>query len=225
MGFLANKELLLRLLISAVLGSMIGLERELRAKEAGLRTHFLVTLGSALFMIISQYGFQASVGTAGLRGADQARVAAQIVSGIGFLGAGTIIMQKRVIRGLTTAAGLWVSAAIGMAVGGGLYLIAIAATILTLIGLELFGYLFRNIKPKNLSLVFSIANKEGISRIINALNSQNYKIKSYTVLHPKEALSEPLRVRMYIRTHANLDQSKLLVFMQQFPDALIEKIS
>ena len=135
--------LILRLALAAGLGTLIGIERAYRAKTAGTRTHCLVALGSALFMIVSQYGF---VDAPGFTGADPARVAAQIVSGIGFLGAGTIIMQKHVIHGLTTAAGMWVAAGIGMAAAAGLYWVAVAATALCLVGLELFGRLNRAIR-------------------------------------------------------------------------------
>ena len=137
-------ELILRLALAAGLGTLIGMERAYRAKTAGTRTHCLVALGSALFMIVSQYGFLDA--PAGARAADPARVAAQIVSGIGFLGAGTIIMQKHVIHGLTTAAGMWVAAGIGMAAAAGLYGVAVAATVLCLVGLELFGHLNRVIR-------------------------------------------------------------------------------
>ncbi|MBR1386817.1 MAG: MgtC/SapB family protein [Alloprevotella sp.] len=134
-------EFILRLFVAAILGGLVGLEREYRAKEAGFRTHFLVALGSALFMIVSAYGFEGTLQMEGHRH-DVARVAAQVVSGIGFIGAGTIIFQKseNVVRGLTTAAGLWVTAAIGLACGGGLYVLATAATLLVLVGLEAFNY-------------------------------------------------------------------------------------
>ena len=108
---------------AAVLGGLIGLEREYRAKEAGFRTHFLVALGSAVFMIVSAYGFS-DVALSDTTGRwDVSRVAAQVVSGIGFIGAGTIIFRKaeNIVSGLTTAAGLWVTAAIGLACGGGMY--------------------------------------------------------------------------------------------------------
>ena len=101
-------DLTIRLAFAFALGGAIGIEREYRAKEAGFRTHFLVALGSALFCVVSQFGF-------GIDLKDSSRVAAQVVSGIGFLGAGTIIFQKNVVRGLTTAAGLWVTAAVGFA--------------------------------------------------------------------------------------------------------------
>ena len=124
----------------------IGLEREYRAKEAGLRTHFLVALGSAVFMIVSAYGFDGVMNTPEHRW-DVSRVAAQVVSGIGFIGAGTIIFHKseNVVRGLTTAAGLWVTAAIGLACGGGMYVLSIASTVLVLVGLEAFNFVLRKI--------------------------------------------------------------------------------
>ena len=129
-----------RLALAAALGMVIGLERTYRAKTAGIRTHFLVALGSALFMIVSRYGFEGA--------GDPGRVAAQIVSGIGFLGAGTIIMQKHVVHGLTTAAGMWVAAGIGMASAAGLYSVAVISTVLALIGLETVGRLNRFLRAK-----------------------------------------------------------------------------
>ena len=125
-------QFIIRLAVAGLLGALIGLDREYRAKEAGTRTHFLVSLGSALIIIVSQWGFGDVVGHPGI-GLDPSRVAAQVVSGIGFIGAGTIMMQKQFVRGLTTAAGLWATAGIGLAIGGGLYTVGIAATLLTLI--------------------------------------------------------------------------------------------
>ncbi|MBO7722008.1 MAG: MgtC/SapB family protein [Kiritimatiellae bacterium] len=123
--------MIVRLSLAGALGMVIGMERTYRAKTAGIRTHFLVALGSALFVLVSRYGF-GGVG-------DPGRVAAQVVSGIGFLGAGTIIMQKQVIHGLTTAAGMWVASGIGMACATGLCLVAVIATVLALVGLEVLG--------------------------------------------------------------------------------------
>ena len=139
-------EFILRIFVAALLGGAIGLEREYRAKEAGLRTHFLVALGSAVFMIVSAYGFDGVMNTPEHRW-DVSRVAAQVVSGIGFIGAGTIIFHKseNVVRGLTTAAGLWVTAAIGLACGGGMYILSIASTVLVLVGLEAFNFILRKI--------------------------------------------------------------------------------
>ncbi len=135
-------DVLLRLAVAAALTGAIGLERELRERAAGLRTHMLVGVGSALFTIVSAYGwadfrFSNSEGIV----FDPTRIAAQIVTGIGFLGAGAIIRQGLSVRGLTTAAGLWVVAAIGMAVGAGYYSAALIGTGIVLVGLGPFRWL------------------------------------------------------------------------------------
>ena len=124
---LSNIEMLLRLALAAGLGSVIGIERERLQWTAGLRTHMLVCVGSALFMLVSSFGFSDSLGAQHVV-LDPSRVAAQVVSGIGFLGAGAILFRRDKIRGLTTAASLWTVAAIGLAVGGGLYMAAVGGT-------------------------------------------------------------------------------------------------
>lgn len=125
------QEEIIRLLVAAALGSVIGLERERLDRGAGLRTHALVATASALVMIVSAFGFT-DVIEAGRIVLDPSRVAAQVVSGIGFLGAGTIIFRKNAVRGLTTAASIWAVAAIGLACGGGLYFPAAATTAILL---------------------------------------------------------------------------------------------
>ena len=129
-------EMVLRLALAGALGGVIGAEREYRGKVAGTRTHLLVALGSALMLLVSQHGFGAQ--------GDPGRVAAQIVSGIGFIGAGAIMVDRKSVHGLTTAAGIWVAAGIGMATAAGLYGLAIATTILALVGLEVFGIILFN---------------------------------------------------------------------------------
>src|SRR5665213_2633556 len=128
---LAHWELILRLCIAAGLGSLIGAERERLIWAAGLRTHMLVCVGSCLFMVVSEYGFSSVIGPGVIL--DPSCVAAQVVSGIGFLGAGSILLRGNLVRGLTTAASLWTVAAIGLAVGGGLYVEAVSATIIILV--------------------------------------------------------------------------------------------
>ena len=167
-------ELSLRLVVAMILGALIGTERELRAKAAGFRTHFLVALGSALFCIVSQFGFPE-----GLR--DSSRVAAQVVSGIGFLGAGTIILQRSKVRGLTTAAGLWVTAAIGLACGTGLYLIATITTLLALLGLELLILLFPHTSSTILALSFKTDSKEQLKSALAQIKSHVTEIITYEV--------------------------------------------
>jgi putative Mg2+ transporter-C (MgtC) family protein len=130
LGFALELELAGRLALGLVLGAVIGFERELHRQPAGFRTHSLVSLGAALFTIISAYGFSGSL-------VDPTRIAAQIVSGIGFIGAGTILQYRGNIRGLTTAASLWSVAAIGMAAGAGLLVMAVIGTVLILVVLSL----------------------------------------------------------------------------------------
>src|SRR3954451_16423881 len=131
------QDTILRLVAAAILGSLVGMERQRYDWAAGLRTHMLVCLGSTLIMIVSMYGFSDILGTPNVT-LDPSRVAAQVISGIGFLGAGTIIFLKReVIKGLTTAAGLWTVAGVGLAVGSGLYMAAGVTTALVLIILAL----------------------------------------------------------------------------------------
>jgi putative Mg2+ transporter-C (MgtC) family protein len=141
-------QLVLRLLIAAVLGSVIGADRERLVWAAGLRTHMLVSVGACLFMIVSAFGFSDILGTKNVI-LDPSRIAAQVVSGIGFLGAGSILLRGDVIRGLTTAASLWSVAAIGLAVGGGLYIEAVAATIVILIILTLVKPLEERLQSHN----------------------------------------------------------------------------
>jgi putative Mg2+ transporter-C (MgtC) family protein len=129
---LPDWELVIRLLVAAVLGSLIGADRERLVWAAGLRTHMLVCVGACLFMIVSAFAFSDILKVQNVV-LDPSRVAAQVVSGIGFLGAGSILLRGEVVRGLTTAASLWSVAAIGLAVGGGLYIEAVAATLIILI--------------------------------------------------------------------------------------------
>jgi putative Mg2+ transporter-C (MgtC) family protein len=144
-SFGVQLELTLRLVVALLLGAVVGWERELQRMPAGFRTHALVSLGAAIFTVISAYAFTGP-------GSDPTRVAAQIVSGIGFLGGGAILHHGGTVRGLTTAASLWAVAAVGMAAGAGLYVLAALSAVLVIIGLEVFQRLERFAKRR-----FSIA--------------------------------------------------------------------
>ena len=141
------EEVLLRLMLAALLGSLVGIERKRLDWAAGLRTHMLVCLGATLFMIVSAFGFTDILGAADVT-LDPSRIAAQVVTGVGFLGAGTIILRREVVRGLTTAASVWTVAAVGLAIGGGLYLAAISTTVLALIILAGVNPLKRRLFPR-----------------------------------------------------------------------------
>lgn len=153
---------ILRMVIASICGFVIGLERKNRAKEAGIRTHCVVACASALMMIISKYGFaDLPVGVDGIRGADSARIAAQVVSGIGFLGAGMIFVHKNTVTGLTTAAGIWATSGVGMAIGAGMYIVGISATAIILLVQMLFHLNFNWLKmPKSRKLTIKNVKAE-----------------------------------------------------------------
>lgn len=171
---------ILRLFVAGLLGGAIGFEREFRAKEAGVRTHFIVALGSALFMIISQFAFTGQF--------DHARVAAQVVSGIGFIGAGVIIFQKNVVRGVTTAAGLWVAAAIGLASGAGMYSVAIAAMLLTIICLETMHFITSKYSERIITVSLSPVSSERLLAFMDDAKSKRIAIDSFIVAEEKAIL-------------------------------------
>jgi putative Mg2+ transporter-C (MgtC) family protein len=141
-------DLAARMLVAAILGAGIGLEREIHEHPAGMRTHLLVSLGTAIFTVLSIYGFEGIVANGVAATVDPTRIAAQVVSGIGFLGAGAILKYGTSIRGLTTAASLWTTAAIGMAAGAGEWLIAAVGTFITVFSLwPLNAFVARLHKP------------------------------------------------------------------------------
>lgn len=217
-------DFILRLLVAGVLGGVIGWDREYRAKEAGLRTHFLVALGSALLMIVSQYGFADVLDKPGMR-LDPARIAAQVVTGIGFIGAGSILIQKQFVRGLTTAAGLWATSGIGLAVGGGMYVIGFFAMLLTLVGLEFLTIVFKNVGEHSSLLVYSTTDQENLKRVTNELHLKNYRISNYEVQREPLQHGEMLHVTMVIKTKRYLDESELFLFMQSLPDLTLERLA
>lgn len=208
---------------AALLGGAIGLDREYRAKEAGLRTHFLVCLGSALFMIVSQYGFHQILQEKGV-GLDPSRIAAQVASGIGFIGAGTIIIQKQFVRGLTTAAGLWATAAIGLVAGAGMYWVAVAGMVLTLVGLELTSLLLKRVGLHSTLLVFTTSRKENLSIITNEINRRGHTISSYTTEEQNFGDTRTYHVSVIIKVRKFGEESSLFQFIQDLPDITVERM-
>ena len=162
---------ILRLVVAAICGLAIGIERTARSKEAGMRTHTIVCLAAALMMMVSKYAFGDLAGElgAGTREADAARIAAQVVSGIGFLGAGIIFYKRDLLHGLTTAAGVWATAGIGLAIGGGMIIIGVIATAL-LIAIQLIlhkaGKLVKRKEACLLKIVVNVVSEDNL----NALN-------------------------------------------------------
>ena len=147
------------LVVAFILSAVIGFERQRKLKSAGLRTHTLVGVGAALFTLVSAYGFSAVLGTH--VALDPSRIAAQIVSGIGFLGAGVIFVKQNAVTGLTTAASIWVTAAVGMACGAGMPVLAAVATVLQLCAVWLLGYVGRMIRSSEHESVIIVRYRQG----------------------------------------------------------------
>jgi putative Mg2+ transporter-C (MgtC) family protein len=205
----------LRLVVAMVLGGIIGLERDYRAKDAGFRTHFLVAVGSALFTLLSMYGFAEGV-------RDTSRVAAQIVSGIGFLGAGLIVFQKNVVHGLTTAAGLWVTAAVGMACGTGQYYLAVFVTMLMLVGLELLGHLVPKLGGMtNVRLTFSSVSKETVSKALENIRNDVADVVSFEMKNRHSSHGDLYDVQIEVRMRRKQRRDSLLNYLHDFDDVTI----
>ncbi|CAM4420420.1 MAG: MgtC/SapB family protein [Paenibacillus macerans] len=197
-------ELLLRVLIAGICGVLIGFERKNRMKEAGVRTHYVVAAGAALMIIISKYGFQDQIGWSNLS-LDPSRIAAGVVSGVGFLGAGMIFMQKQTVKGLTTAAGIWATAGIGMAVGAGMYFIGIAVTLLLLLGqIILHGRYSWLTSPKTDTVTLVLKREEGIiDRFLDRLEELHVSVLGFEAECRDEEIELELTVQF--KSGANLE--------------------
>jgi putative Mg2+ transporter-C (MgtC) family protein len=194
----SNVEIIFRLLLSALIGGLIGMEREANNRPAGLRTHVLVTLGSSLIMLLSMYGF-AGLGPSG-EGGDPARLAAQVVSGIGFLGAGTILRTENKVSGLTTAASLWVCGGIGLALGGGYYVGGIATAGIVFFTLRSLGLVEKKVFRKSYRvLIVQFMDRPGlIGDVGHVLGNYNVLIKDIRILQEDEQEEVPTSTKVEI---------------------------
>ncbi|MFH1407275.1 MAG: MgtC/SapB family protein [Candidatus Omnitrophota bacterium] len=200
-------QMILRLLLAVILSGLIGLEREMHGRAAGLRTHILVCLGSTLIMITSMHVADIYRGSVN---ADPARIAAQVVSGIGFLGAGTIIRFRASVRGLTTAASLWSVAGVGLAVGSGLYQAAMFTTALVLGSLYLltkFEYRFARKDWYKMLVVQTKGDPKQLQEIRETLSDYNTEMKDFNIRHtdtPGEVILEIALKLLTDREDANI---------------------
>ena len=207
--------LLERILLSAFLGGLLGYERDMHGRGAGLRTHLLVSMGACVFMILStrvEY-FGVALSPTGIsRVTDPARIAAQVVTGIGFLGAGVIIKEGLSIRGLTTAACLWVAAAIGLTSGVGFYAIAFATTAIALFSLT-FLRLFENFYRKDVyrNLVVSVPNAVDIRTVMETVTSNEVKVISFSVERNYESQMTNLIMSLRLFHKGNIEKLSYLI--------------
>lgn len=195
---LSIEAMALRLLTATALAALIGFERERHERAAGLRTHALVGLGACLFMLTSMLGFREVLGPHVTL--DPSRVAAQVVTGVGFLGAGTIVIGRRTVRGLTTAASIWTVAAIGLAVGGGLYVPALMSAVLALIVLLVLRWLETRVEGRRTSLLVAEFDPREVPvlEIVSAVERAGLQFKNIRV----EAADESDKRRIEISTRA-----------------------
>ncbi len=212
---LIQLEFLLRFFLAGVCSAVIGYERKNRFKEAGIRTHMLVALGAALITIVSKYGFNdmLSISSVSL---DPSRIASQIVTGIGFLGAGMIFIKKQAINGLTTAAGIWATAGIGMAIGSGLYFAGIAVTVLVFIVQVLLHRDFKWIKIPIVKQLIIHADGNSDS---NAFIREKFLENNLEIINLKAAKAEDglMEIELYVKWPHNYDVSKLLDILNENP--------
>ena len=201
--------LIVRILAAAAYGGVLGLERDIHGRGAGLRTHLLVSAGAALFMILSTHvaTFDAIIPSDFTKVTDPGRIAAQIITGIGFLGAGVIIKEGLTIRGLTTAACLWIAAAIGMAAGAGLYFIATTTTVLALFTLVLLRYLEKFYrKDIYRDLEVKVSNEIDIRQVVEKVKSEEVMLIFLGVERDYETQTTTARMSLRLFYKGNADK-------------------
>ncbi|MDD3225681.1 MAG: MgtC/SapB family protein [Clostridium sp.] len=216
-NYLIQLDYLGRLLIAGLCGIAIGYERKNRMKEAGIRTHFIVAIGASLIMIVSKYGFQDQIGWSNTT-LDPSRIAAQVVTGVGFLGAGIIFTQRQIITGLTTAAGIWATAGIGLAIGSGLYFVGFACTIIVILGQMLLHSRIKWLSsPKTELLSLQILDQpENINNIRKIIENEDITILNFKIKNNKDS-AEVLDLKIVIRVYESFDTVKLLCILKNNP--------
>ncbi len=212
-----NLEFAIRILISAALGIVIGLERARRLKEAGIRTHCIIAMSAAVFMIISKYAFMDTEGLTGIKGTDPARIVAQVVSGISFLGAGIIFKQgKNTIKGLTTAAGMWATAAVGMAIGAGLYWVGLTLTFaLLILQFVLHKFQFGNDALTEQELQITMKNEKELRDLFQELLESHQCLIDSTVINRD---TDKIHMVVNIRSSYPITFEEAMRFMHDNPD-------
>jgi putative Mg2+ transporter-C (MgtC) family protein len=213
------QDAVIRLVVATVLGSLIGLEREIGEQSAGLRTHALVSLAASLFMLVSIYGLGDLKSTLGIS-FNPTQVAAQVVSGIGFLGAGAILLRREVVRGLTTAAALWFATSVGLASGAGMYAISLVATLIALFLLLVVKPIERRIFPQHFQQIIRVRLKdiEGISDVLSRVSTeaQQRQIHIYDMAVRQRGSGDLLLIRW--RASSQVAVSQVLDITRSLPD-------
>ncbi|MBR5218123.1 MAG: MgtC/SapB family protein [Clostridia bacterium] len=208
MYWTTQAEYLLRIVVAGLCGALLGYERKSRLKEAGVRTHFIVALASALMMIVSKYGFWDMVGFENVK-FDPARVASGIVSGVGFIGAGLIFVRKQAVNGITTASGIWATVGIGMALGSGLYFLGVSSTLLVLLAQFVLHHnrVFLKLPSSDQICIVMENNEQNIAKLQKAMEDAGIKIMSIKI---EQTPSGDISVDMLIKAPAKFNNNEII---------------
>lgn len=216
-------EMLLRLVLAVLLSGIIGMEREALNKSAGFRTHILVGIGACLMMIISlSMPFIRMPGDFGATGSssDPARIAAQVVSGIGFLGAGAIMSSSGKVRGLTTAASLWAVAGIGLCVGAGLYVTAIGASVLTFATLSLFARVENRIQKNRIIRmeIYMVDEPCAVGKVFEVFNDLDIQVKDTALVEDNKIGHDVIKLDLLLKIPYNIEAEKIKTNLEKITE-------
>lgn len=203
---------IIRMLVACFCGAVIGLERSRRQKDAGIRTHMIVALGAALIMVVSKYGFFDLLQYEGLR-ADASRIASNVVTGVGFLGAGVIFVRDVSIKGLTTAAGIWTTAGVGLAIGAGMYSVAVAATLLMVISQFILHRYFS--KLENTANEFTVVvtdSKDSVKNLKDKLASKNISVAKCNITRNTDST---LTLDVTVKKSRTISMDEIMLLIEQ----------
>ena len=211
-------ELFVRVVVAGICGAVIGYERQNRLKEAGIRTHLIVALGAALMMVVSKYGFSDIIGQDGVA-LDPSRIAAQIVTGVGFLGAGSIFVHKQSVSGLTTAAGIWATSGIGMAIGAGLYFIGVASALLIILLQIILHKNFRwlNVYVGEMIHVHLVPDEAALERFKVKITRECVEFINFKI---KRIAEDCISMELYVKLPENYQTEQLLTLFKDDPDII-----
>lgn len=203
---------IIRMLVACICGGLIGLERSRRQKDAGIRTHMIVALGAAMIIIVSKYGFFDILQYEGLR-ADASRIASNVVTGVGFLGAGVIFVKDISIKGLTTAAGIWTTAGVGLAIGAGMYPLGIAASVIMVISqLILHRYFSRLENTANEFVVYVTDTKDSVKNLKLKLSDKNIHVEKCNITRNPDAT---LRLDITVKKSRTISMDEIMLLIEQ----------
>lgn len=223
-GILTTWECILRVVLAGVCGALIGFERSRRQKEAGLRTHIIVAMGAALFMLVSKYSF-ADIPLIETMRADGSRIASNVVTGISFLGAGVIFVRGGSIKGLTTAAGIWTIAAVGLAIGGGLYIIGVVCTLLIFIVQIILHHWLpssETMETHEIAVVLKSVDSSGVAKLLEYFTEKKITVIETNIR--RDTKNDLVKIDMSVRIQKDADLADAISLIGQVPEVMSVKM-